>query len=140
MNAGVIRLHAPGTAWLPAVWRQRRTWRTVGRFAWLGPLVGGAPYLIFVITVPFAFAIGLLPACIAGVAFASWYHAGGRRTPTWPWRAAVGAFSGGLATAAVALGCLWWSVEPDFFPALVVALHGVPAAVVLALTQRPDAA
>ena len=133
-------LRGPGLAWLPAVWRQRALWRTVGRIAWLGPLVGGAPYVIFIVPIPFAYGIGLVPAVLAGLAFASWYHASAGRAPGWLWRAVAGALSAGLAVAAVGLWELWQQgPRGTLFMTTVVALHGVPAGIVLALLQRPGA-
>lgn len=129
-------VHGPGLGWLPAVWRRPATWRTVWRFAWLGPLVGGAPYVVFVLPIPFAYAIGLGPAVVAGLVFAGWYHAGGR-TPSAPWRALVGALAGGAAVGATVLAGRLMGSDTVAGMASVVALHGVPAAVVLALMQKP---
>jgi hypothetical protein len=134
------RLRGPGLGWLPAVWRRGATWRTVGRFGFFGPLIGGAPYAVFVLTIPFVYLVGLAPALVAGFLFATWYHSGGgtgwSRAPSWPWRALMGALSGAATAAAfafyfhVAAGDAW-------FVAIVIAAHGMPAAIVLALLQRP---
>ena len=134
MNAA-IRIHGPGLDWLPAVLRERATWRTVWRFVWLGPLVGVLPWAWLVISIPFAYVFGGPAAFVAGMLFASWYHSAGR-TPTWPWRAALGMLAGLGATAAVGLfevltGAVTWGYVA------VVALHGIPAAVVVALLQKP---
>lgn len=133
----VPRVRGPGLGWLPAVLRQRATWRTVWRFVWAGPLIGGLPYLWMVVSLPFAYAIGALPAAVAGLLFAAWYHGMPGRVPTWPWRATVGALAGLGGTLGVALGMLWLQPEFEGFFVAVVALHGVPAALVLALLQKP---
>ena len=136
----IPRLHGPGLGWLPAVWRRGATWRTVGRFAFFGPLIGGAPYAVFVLTIPFVYLVGLVPALVAGFLFATWYHGGGPagrgRTPSWPWRALMGALSAGATAAAFAFYFQMATGDPGFVAA-VIAAHGVPAAVVLALRQRP---
>lgn len=129
-------LSAPGLGWLPAVWRHATTWKTVLRFVLLGPLIGGAPYAVFVFPIPFAYAIGALPALVAGMLFASWYHGAGR-TPGAAWRALIGALAGVAAAAASAVPFVVAAGQPAWFMVGVVAVHGVPAAVVLALMQRP---
>jgi hypothetical protein len=126
----------PGLGWLPAVLRSRATWRTVGRFVLWGPAVGAAPYAWLLFTLPFAYAIGALPALLAGLLFALWLHGGGRRWPTLRWRVAVGALCG-LAPALVAmLPTLVLASQPEPFWPAVLAMHGVPAAMVLAAMQR----
>ena len=134
------RMHGPGLAWLPAVWRQRATWRTVWRFLWLGPLIGGAPYVVFIVPIPFAYFIGAAPALIAGVLFATWYHGHAGRPPSWPWRALLGALSGAAAAAASALYFELAAAGPQWFMVGVIAVHGIPAAVILALLKTPPAA
>ncbi|MBI5719389.1 MAG: hypothetical protein HZC37_17105 [Burkholderiales bacterium] len=129
-------LRAPGLGWLPAVWRRAATWKTVLRFVLLGPLIGGAPYVVFLFPIPFAYAIGALPALLAGWLFATWYHGAGR-TPGWAWRATMGAMSGAATALASAVPFVLLAARPQWFMVWVVALHGVPAAVVLALLQRP---
>ena len=133
--SAALRVRGPGLDWLPAVLCQRATWRTVWRFVWLGPLVGVLPWAWLVVSIPFAYVVGGPAALVAGLLFATWYHGAGR-TPTWPWRAALGALAGLGATAAVTLfqvliGTVSWGYVA------VVAVHGVPAAVVMALLQRP---
>lgn len=133
--SAVLRVQGPGLDWLPAVWRQRATWRTVWRFVWMGPLVGVLPWAWLVVTIPFAYVVGGPAALVAGLLFAAWYHGAGR-TPTWPWRATLGVLAGLGATAAVALfqvltGAVSWGYVG------LVAAHGVPAAVVVALVQKP---
>ena len=132
------RVRGPGLGWLPAVLRQRATWRTVWRFVWAGPLIGCLPYAWLLITVPFGYAIGVVPAAAAGVLFATWYHGQRGRVPSWPWRAAVGAMAGAGATTIVALGRLMLWPDADWFYVGVVAVHGVPAALILGLVQKPS--
>jgi len=131
-------LRAPGLGWLPAVWHRTAAWKTVLRFVLLGPLIGGAPYVIFVFPIPFAYALGVLPALLAGLLFASWYHRAGR-TPGAAWRALMGALAGGAAAAASAVPFVLAAERPAWFMVGVVAAHGVPAAVALALLQKPAA-
>lgn len=132
----LVRAALPGLQWLPAVWRQRATWATVLRFGFFGPLVGGAPYVIFVFPIPFAYAIGGLPALFAGWLFASWYHRPGR-VPGWGWRLLFGALSGAGAALASALVLVLATERPDWTFVWVIAVHGVPAATVMALLARP---
>lgn len=144
MSATALRLRAhrrvalpvrgPGWSWLPGALRRRDYWRIVAAFALVGPLVGGAPYAILIVTVPFIYLFGFIPALLAGLMFAAWWTAPGLRPPTWPWRAALGALSGVGAAGIVAVyiavgrtGLMAWG-----YPA-IVALHGVPAATILAL-------
>jgi len=142
---GPSALRSPGLGGLPAAWRLSAMWRTVIRFVLLGPLIGGAPYVLLLFTIPFAYFIGALPAFIAGVLFGTWYHGPGR-TPGWRWRAAMGALCGGAA--AVLAGLAFTALAGSgagpgrqaWFMVAVMALHGVPAAVVLALMQRPSTA
>jgi len=82
--------------------RSSQYWRTVGRFALLGPLIGGAPYAVFLVTIPFVYLLGVGPAVLAGMLFAAWLLAPGRY-PSAPWRAGVGMLCGALACAAIAL-------------------------------------
>lgn len=122
---------------LPRAWCARTTWRTAGRFMAWGPLIGGAPYVWLLFPLPFAYAIGAGPAAVAGLLFGAWYHAPGRRVPGWPWRAAFGALAGAAVALLTYAGSWLWLARSDPFWALVVAVHGVPAAMILALTQRP---
>jgi hypothetical protein len=130
-------VRAPGLGWVPAVWRRAATWRTVGRFVVLGPLIGGAPYAIFLVTIPFAYLIGTGPALIAGVLFASWYHGRAGGTPSWPWRITVGALAGGAAAALAAVPFVVLAEQPDGFMPALIAVHGVPAAMILAAMAKP---
>jgi len=131
------RVRGPGLGWLPEVLRRRVTWLTVWRFLWAGPLIGGLPYAWLLISIPFAYGIGAVPAAVAGLLFAAWYHGHRRRIPTWPWRAAIAALSGVGGATVVALGMLLVLPEVNWFYVGVVAAHGVPAALVLGLTQKP---
>jgi len=130
------RVHGPGLGWLPEVLRQRATWLTVWRFLWAGPLIGTLPYAWMLISLPVGYAIGAVPAAAAGLLFAVWYHGQHGRVPTWPWRATMGALAGGGATAVVAAGMLMFGSEISGFYLGVVALHGVPAALVLGLLHN----
>jgi hypothetical protein len=134
MNIALPALHAlraPGLAWLPAVWRRQATWKTVLWFGFWGPLVGGLPYVWLLFPIPFAYFIGGLPALFTGLLFACWAHAG--PLPKAKWRALVGALCA-LAAAAVSVVPFVVAAErPEWFMPAVIALHGVPAAVVLAL-------
>jgi hypothetical protein len=91
-----------------------------------------------------AYFLGGPPALVAGLLFAAWYH-GASRPPAWPRRAALGALAGLGGCFAVgalkglmeALGVLnrpgslvWWEYSA------LLALSGVPAAVVVALLQK----
>lgn len=122
----------PGWTWLPPALRSSQYWRTVGRFALWGPLIGGAPYAVFLVTIPFIYLLGLGPAVLAGMLFAAWLLAPGRH-PSAPWRAAVGMLCGALGCAAIAL---MFQVRDPLIPWAFLAAHGVPAGVILALAQR----
>jgi hypothetical protein len=129
-----LRMAMPGWDWLPPALRSARYWRVVGRFALWGPLIGGAPYAVFVVTVPIVYLVGLVPAAVTGMLFGAWLLAPGRRYPSAAWRAALGMLCAALACAAIA-----WAIdrrEPQVL-GLVLALHDVPAALLLALTQKP---
>jgi len=136
-------LRSPGLGALPRAWRHSAMWRTVIRFVLLGPLIGGAPYVLLLFTIPFAYFIGALPAFIAGVLFGTWYHGPGR-PPGWRWRAAMGALCGGVAAVLAGLAFTALAGSPAgpgrqaWFMVSVMALHGVPAAVALALMQKPS--
>jgi len=107
------------------------------RFAMFGPLIGGLPYAWTVIAIPFAYAIGIVPALIAGLAYGAWRHTQGARRPGARWRLAVGAASGAFAAALVGLAFgLADGLNGGLFAAGVVAAHGIPAAAILALAER----
>ncbi len=131
------RLREPRLAWVPAVLRERATWRTVWRFAWAGPLIGGLPYVWILVTIPFAYVIGVVPAALAGLLFAAWYHGRAGRVPSWPWRAAVGALAGLGAAALIGLAAVLFGRGFCVFWMAVLTLHGLPAAAVLGVMRRP---
>jgi uncharacterized BrkB/YihY/UPF0761 family membrane protein len=114
-------------------------WRTVGRFAIWGPLLGGLPYNVFLVPIPFSYAFGLLPAVLCGLGFAWWWLAPQRRVPGWRWRALFGAVFGLLGCAVAAL---MFGLRPGFAASAsdlgaTVALHGVPAGALVGAWQRP---
>lgn len=127
-----LRWALPDWAWLPPVLRSSRYWRTVGRFALLGPLIGGAPYAVLLVTIPFVYLFGLGPAVLAGMLFAAWLLAPGRRYPSAGWRAAIGMLCGALACAVIALA---FQARDPLVPWAFLAAHGVPAGLILALAQ-----
>lgn len=134
------RFRMPGIGWLPAVWRRGATWKTVLRFVVLGPLIGGAPYVVFILPIPFAYVIGAVPALVAGWLFATWYHAAvhaGGSAPSPLRRSAIGALSAAAAAAVVGAASAFGTNASPAFSVALIAVHGVPAAVVLALLQRP---
>lgn len=130
MTTVALRHAVPGWDWIPPVLRGARYWRLVGRFALWGPLIGGAPYAVLVFTLPFIYLIGVVPALLAGMLFGAWLLAPARRQPSAAWRAAVGALCGAAGCAVVAR-----VVDPHTVMTtwIFLALHGVPAALVLAL-------
>jgi hypothetical protein len=132
-----LALRGPGWGWLPRPLRKREYWALVGRFAFFGPLIGGLPYAWLVITLPFVFAVGLAPALIAGMLYAAWRVTPSPRRPTPLWRATLGAICGTVGCAAVA-----WIVDPGTpgVPFVILAVHGVPAAIVLGWVEHRVAA
>lgn len=133
MNTLAVR--GPGWAWLPAVLRSRAYWGEVRRFALWGPLIGGAPYAVFIFSIPFVYMIGLLPALATGLLFAAWVTQPSTRTLPWPWRVAM-AIACALLVAALAAAAMNSGDTPHWFWGSVIAVHGVPAATVLALGYR----
>ena len=115
------RLKGPNLGWLPKALRTRSYWALVARFALYGPFIGGLPYVWMVISLPFMFAIGVVPALVTGMLYAAWWVTPGARRPTPVWRAAVGAICGVLACAAVA--AVFSPASPGM-PFLVLATHG----------------
>jgi hypothetical protein len=132
MNAllGLRSLRGPGWRCLPVVMRRQAYWREVSRFVVWGPLIGGAPYAVFLATIPLVYLVGFAPALLAGLLYGAWIAQPSARVPAWPWRVAVGALCALAAAATVevvlrdAVFSGWWFI--------VTALHGVPAAVILA--------
>lgn len=128
------RVRGPGFGWLPAVWRRADTRRTVMRFVVFGPLIGGLPYNVFLLPIPFSYVIGGLPALLAGLLFATWYHAGPPPGPAW--RGLLGALCGAAAALASVAVFVLASDRPSVFVPAVIAVHGIPAATILALATR----
>jgi len=122
----------PGWQWVPPVVRAAPYWRTVARFAIWGPLIGGAPYAVFLITIPFVYAFGVVPALIAGLLFSAWLHVPARRYPGAGWRAAVGALAGAVGCAAVAPAL---DAQHALVPWALLAIHGVPAGALVGVMQ-----
>ena len=135
-----LALRGPGWGWLPRPVRTREYWKLVGRFALFGPLIGGLPYVWLVITLPLVFGIGFVPALIAGMLYAAWWFRPALRRPNPLWRATLGAICGAAGCAVVA--CIVDPAVPGV-PFLFLAVHGVPAAIALALvtgaTPRKEA-
>ena len=126
-------LRGPGLDWLPRPLRTREYWALVGRFVLFGPLIGGLPYAWLIITLPLVFGIGLGPALIAGMLYAAWWVTPSPRRPTPLWRATLAAICAIAGCAAVA----WmWDTGSPGVPFVILAVHGVPAAVVLGLATR----
>ena len=129
----VLVPRGPGTAWLPKPLRMKSYWRMVARFALLGPLIGGLPYAWLLITIPFVYAVGVVPAALAGLLYAAWWSRVAARQPTGLWRATVASISAAAACAFVAL--LYAPGSPGV-PFLFLARHGVPAAAILGWISR----
>jgi len=131
-----LALRGPGWGWLPQPLQTREYWALVGRFTFYGPLIGGLPYAWLVITLPFVFGIGLAPALVAGMLYAAWWLMPSPRRPSRLWRAAVASICGAVGCAVMAV-----LVFPDSpgIPFMILAAHGVPAAIVLALAVRAEA-
>jgi hypothetical protein len=115
-------------------------WRTVGRFALYGPLVGGAPYAWVLFTLPFIYLIGFVPALLAGLLYAAWQHAPGLRAPNLAWRAVMGFVCGAAGSAAASFAGMALLQMPLLFTLGLLAVHGVPAALLLASTHRDQPA
>jgi hypothetical protein len=113
------------------------TWRTTLWFGFWGPLVGGLPYAWMLFPIPFAYAIGGIPALLTGLLFASWAHAG--PPPGRLWGAAVGGLAAAAAAALSIVPFVMLAGRPEWFMPAVIALHGVPAGVVLGAVWRPKA-
>jgi len=130
-----LALRGPGSDWLPRPLRTRKYWALVGRFVLFGPLIGGLPYAWLIITLPLVFGIGLGPALIAGMLYAAWWVTPSPRRPTPLWRATLAAICAIVGCAAVA----WiWDTGSPGVPFVILAVHGVPAAVVLGLMTRAE--
>jgi peptidoglycan/LPS O-acetylase OafA/YrhL len=133
----VLVPRGPGTAWLPKPLRTKSYWHMVGRFALLGPLIGGLPYAWLLITIPFVYVFGVVPATLAGLLYAAWWSRADNQQPNGLWRATVASISAAAACAFVAL--IYAPGSPGM-PFLFLALHGVPAAAILAGFSRAKGA
>jgi hypothetical protein len=96
--------------------------KVVARALIFGPLVGGAPYNLFVLPIPFSYVIGSIPALFGGLLFAWWLDPVAKLAQP---GAALGGLVGALCGAAgcwmtMALFALKWS--PDLgLPELITA-------------------
>jgi hypothetical protein len=125
---------------LRPAYNRRAFTQTVGRFVLYGPLVGGAPYAWLLFTLPFIYAVGLVPSLLAGLMFAAWLDAPARRPPGRAWRAVMGAVFGAAGGAVTALGAqLALDLASTWTLAAVLALHGAPAGLLLAVSHRAPA-
>ncbi|MGM9486667.1 hypothetical protein [Ideonella sp. YS5] len=116
----------------------RSGWRVVASstmfFGFWGPLIGVVPYVWMVISVPFAYVLGGVPALVCGLLFGLWQWKT-RRNDVGPWaRAARGALCG-LAGCAV-FGLAISHAQPSLSLMSVLALHGVPAGAILGACRR----
>lgn len=121
-----------------APWRDLDHWRIVGCFVVFGPLLGGAPYNLLLFPLPFSYLLGIAPAAVAGLLYAGWWRAPGRRQPGLPWRLAMGALCGLAGCAVTAWGVTGELFSDQGLPFRLdfLALHGVPAATLLAASRR----
>ncbi len=122
---------------VPGFLKRTRYWRSVWRFVWLGPLVGGLPYNVMVIGIPFSYALGALPALLAGLLYAAWYAQPTLRKPSWPWRLAAGGLCGALSCLLV--GGMVMSRSGALAPLIWFVPHGVFAGACLAASDGADA-
>ena len=104
-------------------------------FGFWGPLVGGLPYVWMVITVPFAYVFGGIPALVCGLLYALWQHRGASGMPGRWVRAGRGALCG-LVGCAVFASIVGWRDGSALFMTGVLALHGVPAGAILGAWRR----
>ncbi len=95
-------------------------WKIVGRAVFVGPLIGGLPYLWAIFPIPFAYVFGAGPALIGGACFAVWLRAGG--PPSTMQGAAFGALFGAVGCIVAAIGSLLISAPPASFEAARLAL------------------
>ncbi len=104
-------------------------------FGFWGPLVGGLPYVWMVISVPFAYVFGGVPALIGGLLYALWQQRSASGMAG-PWvRAGRGALCG-LIGCAVFASAIGWRDGGALFMTGVLALHGVPAGAILGAWRR----
>lgn len=111
----------------------RRYWKLVMKLALLGPLIGGAPYNVFVILIPFSYAFGIVPSTLSALAYAYWLQLPTRRQPGVVHRSIIGAVVGMLGCAATAaLADLVWPAQATDRSFLILcAPHALLAGVVL---------
>jgi hypothetical protein len=85
--------------------------KVVARALIFGPLVGGAPYNLFVLPIPLSYVIGSIPALFGGLLFAWWLDPVAKLAQP---GAAMGALVGALCGTAgcwltfALFGLLWW--------------------------------
>jgi hypothetical protein len=104
-------------------------------FGFWGPLVGGLPYVWLLVTIPFAYAFGGVPALVGGLLYALWQQRGASGMAG-PWvRAGRGALCG-LAGCAFFAAIIGWRDGGVLMMTGVLALHGVPAGAILAAWRR----
>ncbi len=123
------------SAALRAVWQRhaaataRRVTLTTLYFGAFGPLVGGLPYVWMVLTIPFAYLLGGVPALLCGLLYGLWERveeASSRRQAV-----CRGALCGALGCVAWA-AWLWGGKGGVLSSSGWLSLHGVPAGAVLA--------
>ena len=89
----------------------------------VGPLVGGLPYIWTIIAIPFAYLLGAAPALIGGICFALWFRSSVEPKSTLPTApqiapsasegAAFGALFGAVGCAISCIGLVFLSAPPD---------------------------
>jgi hypothetical protein len=91
-----MRAHGNPIGWRAAL-------AILGRFAFFGPLIGGAPYVWTIFAIPYAYAFGLGPALICGALTIWWLRMGGSRAALpGPWHAAAfGALFGAVGAVLI---------------------------------------
>lgn len=109
-----------------------RYWRTVLRLTLLGPLVGGLPFNVFLIGIPFSYLFGALPAAIGALGYAYWLHLPGMRAPGALHRAAFGALFGAFGCGVEAVVAASGDVNLLCQPLAFLLPFGVFAGAVLA--------
>jgi hypothetical protein len=126
VSAGVPALGAVQPSARSAGWRLLRT---VLFFGFWGPLVGALPYVWMVVTIPFAYVFGGVPALACGLLYGLWQCASDDDAGPLA-RAGCGAVCG-------LLGCIFYAaVLGHLDMAGLLALHGMPAGAVLGWWRR----
>jgi hypothetical protein len=106
-----------------------RLLRTVLFFGFWGPLVGGLPYVWMVVTIPFAYVFGGVPALVCGWLYGLWQSASDEDVGALA-RAGCGAVCG-------LLGCIFYAAVLGRLELTgMLALHGMPAGAVLGWWRR----